>query len=140
MIIVLKAFYTKPLVIYLVVALLSISTFAGPAEAMFVPAAPHQDMSEATAVSAGRAADMAKIQMSFESKILQQKLMDYGLSPEETMARVNKLSDEQIHQLATNTDSIQAGGDGVGVLVFLLLVVILVVLILELTGRHVIVR
>jgi len=136
----LKAFYTKPLVIYLVVALLAISTFAGSAEAMFVPAAPHQDMTEATAVSAGRATDMAKIQMAFESKILQQKLRDYGLSPEETMARVNKLSDEQIHQLATNTDSIQAGGDGVGVLVFLLLVVILVVLILELTGRHVIVR
>ncbi len=138
--IVLKAFYTKPLVIYLVVVLLSISTFAGPAEAMFVPAAPHQDMSEATAVSAGRAADMAKIQMAFESKILQQKLMDYGLSPEETMARVNKLSDGQIHQLATNTDSLQAGGDGVDALVFLLLVVILVVLVLELTGHHVIVR
>ncbi len=135
-----KAFYTKPLVIYLVVALLTISTFAGPADAMFVPAAPHQDMSEATAVSASRAADMAKIQMAFESKILQQKLMDYGLSTEETMARVNKLSDEQIHQLATNTDSLQAGGDGVGVLVTLLLVAIIVVLVLELTGHRVIVR
>jgi hypothetical protein len=135
-----KAFYTKPLVIYLVVALLAISTFAGPADAMFVPAAPHQDMTEATAVSAGRATDMAKVQTAFESKILQQKLRDYGLSPEETMARVNKLSDEQIHQLATNTDSLQAGGDGVDVLVFLLLVAILVVLVLELTGHHVIVR
>ncbi len=135
-----KAVYTKPLVIYLVVALLSISTFAGPADAMFVPAAPHQDMTEATAVSAGRATDMAKVQTAFESKILQQKLRDYGLSPEETMARVNKLSDEQIHQLATNTDSLQAGGDGVDVLVFLLLVAILVVLVLELTGHHVIVR
>jgi uncharacterized protein DUF6627 len=136
----LKAFYAKPLVIYLVVALIAISTFAGSAEAMFVPAAPHQDMTEATAASAGRAADMAKIQKAFESKILRQKLMDYGLSPEETMARVNKLSDEQIHRLATNTDSLQAGGDGVGVLVFLLLVAILVVLVLELSGRHVIVR
>ncbi len=87
----LKAFYTIPLVIYLVVALLAISTFAGPAEAMFVPAAPHQNMTEVTAVSEGRDADIAKIQKAFESKILQQKLMDYGLSPEETMARVNKL-------------------------------------------------
>jgi len=137
---VLKAFYTKPLVIYLVVALLAISTFAGPADAMFVPAAPHQDMTESMAVSTGRAADLAKIQMAFESKILQQKLMDYGLSPEETMARVDKLSDEQIHQLATNTDSLQAGGDGVGVLIFLLLVAIIVVLVLELTGHSVIVR
>jgi len=100
----LRAFYTKPLVIYLIVTLLAISTFAGPAEAMFVPAAPHQIMTEATAVYVSRTADMAKIQTALESKILQQKLMDYGLSPEETMARVNKLSDEQIHQLATHMD------------------------------------
>jgi uncharacterized protein DUF6627 len=133
----LKAFYAKPLVIYLVVALIAISTFAGSAEAMFVPAAPHQDMTEATAVSAGRAADMAKIQKAFESKILRQKLMDYGLSPEETMARVNKLSDEQIHQLATNTDSLQAGGDGVDVLIGLLVVAILVVVLIYLLNHRI---
>jgi Family of unknown function (DUF6627) len=133
----LKAFYTKPLVIYLVVALLAISTFAGPAEAMFVPASPHQDMTEATAVSAGRAADLAKIQKAFESKILQQKLMDYGLSPEETMARVKKLSDEQIHQLATNTDSLQAGGDGVDILISLLVIAILVVVLVYLLGHRI---
>ncbi len=132
-----KAFYTKPLVIYLVVALLTISTFAGPADAMFVPAAPHQGMTEATAVSASRAADMAKIQMAFESKILQQKLMDYGLSTEETMARVNKLSDEQIHQLATNTDSLQAGGDGVDVLIGLLVLAILVVVLVYLLNHRI---
>lgn len=56
---ILKAFYTKPLVIYLILALIEISTFAGPAEAMFFPAAPHQNMTEATALSASRAADMA---------------------------------------------------------------------------------
>ncbi len=133
----LKEFYTRPLVIYLIVALLVISTFAGPADAMFVPAASHQDMTEATALSAGRAADMAKIQMAFESKILQQKLMDYGLSPEETMVRVNKLSDEQIHQLATNTDSLQAGGDGVDVLVGLLVLAILVVVLVYLLNHRI---
>jgi hypothetical protein len=133
----LKSFYTKPLVIYLVAALLAISTFAGPADAMFVPASPHQDMTEATAVSAGRAADMAKIQMAFESKILQQKLMDYGISPEETMARVNKLSDEQIHQLATHTDSLQAGGDGVDILISLLIIAILVVVLVFLLHHRI---
>ena len=35
----LNAFYTKPLIIYLSTALLALSTFAGPAEAMFVPTA-----------------------------------------------------------------------------------------------------
>jgi len=131
-----KTFYAKPLSIYLALALLAITTFAGPAEAMFVPVAPQQDATGATAVSAQRAADMAGIQAALESRIVRQKLMDYGLSPEETMARVNTLSDEQINQLATNTDSLQAGGDGGGLIIGLLVVALLVVVFVYLVqGR-----
>jgi hypothetical protein len=121
----LRAFYTKPLVIYLVAALIAITVFSGPAEAMFVPAAPHQG-------SAGRTADLAKIQVALESKVVLQKLKDYGLTPEETMARINKLSDEQIHQFATNTEALQAGGDAVGTLVGLMVLAILVVILIYL--------
>jgi len=135
----LKAFYTKPLVIYLAAALLAISTFTGPAEAMFVPAAYHQDSAGAAAASVGRAADLNKIQGALESKIVQQKLMDYGLSREETMARMSKLSDKQISQLAAHTDSLQAGGDG-GLLVSLLVVAILVVLLIYLLQGRIEVR
>ncbi len=136
----LRAFYAKPLAVYLAAALLAISAFAGQADAMFVPAAPHQDESASPSVSAGRAADMAKIQAALESRIVQQKLMDYGLSPEETMARVDKLSDEQIHQLATHTDSIQAGGDAVDVLVGLIIIALLVVVLIYLLQGRVEVR
>ena len=125
----LKTFYAKPLVIYLAAALLALSTFAGPAEAMFVPVAPHQDAAAVPTGSTVRTTDLAKIQKALESKIVQQKLMDYGLSPEETMARVSKLSDEQINQLATHTDSLQAGGDGIDILVTLLVIALLVVLL-----------
>jgi len=133
----LKAFYTKPLVIYLAAALLALSTFAGPAEAMFVPVAPHQDAAAALTGSAVRTADLAKIQKALESKIVQQKLMDYGLSPEETMARVNKLSDEQINQLATHTDSLQAGGDAGGLIITLLVIALLVVLLVFLLQHRI---
>jgi hypothetical protein len=52
------------------------------------------------------------------------------------MARISNLSDEQIHQLATNTDALQAGGDGVGVLVgIIILAILVVVLIYLLQGR-----
>lgn len=132
----LKASYTKPLIIYLVLALLTLSTFAGPAEAMFISAAPQQHSSVPSALAAGRAADLAMIQSALESKILRQKLMDYGLSPEETMLRVSKLSDEQVHQLATHSDSLQAGGDVGSFLVGLLVIALLVLLIvLLLQGR-----
>ncbi len=128
----LDCFYTKPLILYLAAALLAISTFAGRAEAMFVISAPQQNAAATTAQSAERAADLAKLQAALESKIVQQKLKDYGLSPEETLARVNKLSDDQLHQLATHTDSNQAGGDPVDALIGLLIVALLVVLLIYL--------
>lgn len=136
----LKTFYAKPLAIYLAVALLAISTFAGPAEAMFMPSVPSQNAAAPPAASADRSADLAKIQAALESKIVQQKLMDYGLSPEETMARVNKLSDEQISQLATHTDSLQAGGDPVDLAIGLVILALLVVLLIYLLQGRVVIR
>ena len=136
----LNAFYTKPLVIYLSTALLALSTFAGPAEAMFVPTASPQDSARATDASASRATDLAKVQTALESKIIRQKLLDYGLSPEETMARVSKLSDGQIHQLATRTDSLQAGGDAVGFLIGVMILALLVVLFIYLVQGRIEVR
>lgn len=136
----LKTFYAKPLAIYLAVALLAISTFAGPAEAMFVPSVPNQNAAAPPAAPADRAAGLAKIQAALESKLIQQKLMDYGLSPEETMARVNKLSDEQINQLATHTDSLQAGGDPVDLAIGLVILALLVVLLIYLLQGRVVIR
>jgi len=131
---ILHAFYVRPLTVSLIVALLTISTFAGPAEAMFIPAAPQ---GESTAVdSSTRVADLMKIQIALESKIISQRLMDYGLTPEETMARVNTLSDEQIHQLAAHTDSLQAGGDALSFIIGAVIVALLVVLLIYLVqGR-----
>lgn len=136
----LKTFYAKPLSLYLAAALLAITTFAGPAEAMFVASAPGRNAAAPMAASVERAAALARIQTALESKIVQQKLMDYGLSPEETMVRVNRLSDEQINQLATNTDSLQAGGDGGGFIVGLLVVAILVVVLVYLLQGRIVVK
>jgi hypothetical protein len=129
----LRSFYTKPLVIYLVFALLMISTFSGPAEAMFLPAARDAGIGTATSLPFERAADLKKIQATLESKTVQQKLIDYGLSPEDAMAKIDSLTNEQVHQLASNMDSVQAGGDGiVGTVVGLLLIAFLVVLLIYL--------
>jgi hypothetical protein len=131
--------FSKLLALYLVFAMFLL-TLPSQGWAMFVPATPHENATGAAAVSGGRTADLARIQAALESKIVQQKLMDYGLSPEETMARVNKLSDEQINQFATHTDSLQAGGDATGLLVSLLVVAILVVLLIYLLQGRIVVR
>jgi hypothetical protein len=124
----LNAFYARPLVIYLVLALVAISSAAGPAQAMQIPAAPDA----AVASSPERSADLAKVQKVLESKELRQKLLDHGLTPEETEARIASLSDEQLHRLASNLDAVQAGGDALSTLLFLALIALLVVLIIYL--------
>lgn len=136
----LTAFYTRPLVIYLALALVSLSTLAGPAEAMFLPAAPHQNPPATNPQTEARAADLAGIQTALESKIIQQKLTDYGLSPGETMARLNNLSDDQIHELASHTDAIEAGGDPVGSLASVVVLALLIVLLIFLVQGRIQVR
>jgi hypothetical protein len=136
----LGSFYAKPLAIYLTSALLAISTCAGPAEAMFMPAAGNAGIGEAGTPAVDRAADLNKIQAALESKALQQKLMDYGFSPEEAMAKIHSLSDDQVHQLAANADSLQAGGDAVGAVVGLLIIALLVVLLIYLLEGRIEIR
>jgi len=122
--------FTKLLSLYLVFAMFLLTV---PAQgwAMFIPA--NQE-------SPARQADLGAIQKTLESTVVKQRLVDFGLSPEEAMARINRLSDEQTHRLAANLDSLQAGADGVDALIFLLVVAIIVVVVLEATGHHVIFR
>jgi len=134
----LKTFYARPLVLCLTAALLAITTFAGPAQAMHMATAPRHDAA-APAAAADRGADLGRIQTTLESKIVQQTLLDYGLSPEEAMARVNALSDEQISQFAAHTDALQAGADGGSVIVGLLLIALLVVVLIYLLEGRIVV-
>jgi hypothetical protein len=110
----------------LIGALLTMCIIAGPAEAMFVPSAPNSQLTP----NFDRAADIAKIQKVLESKTLQQRLVDYGLSPEGALAKINGLSDEQVHLLATNIDALQAGGMSSSNIIIILLLVIVLLLLL----------
>ncbi len=123
------SFYVKPLSLYLVFALILVTSFASPAAAMFIPAAP-QALPEQS-----RSADLDMIQRALESKTLEQRLMDYGLSPGTAMERINSLPDEQVHQLAAHIASLEAGGRGGGIdtntLIVILLLVLLIILIVQ---------
>jgi len=72
--------------------------------------------------------------------MVKQRLLDYGLTPEETSRRLGTLSDEQIHQFAAHLDAVQAGGDALSDVVVILLIVVIIIVILELTGHHVVIR
>lgn len=127
---ILTAFYAKPLSLYLAAALIALSVFASPAEAMFLPAAPQAPADQ----SSGRSADLGVIQRVLESKTLEQRLMDYGLSSGKAMEKINGLSDEQVHRLAANISALEAGGrrggiDATTLIIILLLVLIIIILV-----------
>ena len=121
--------FARMLSLYLAAAVLVLS-FPAAGWAMLVPAG-QEDL---------RSADLATVQAALESTVVRQRLMDYGLSAEEAVARINSLSDEQLHQFAANLDAAQAGGSLAGDILFVLLVILLVIVILELTGHHVVMR
>ena len=112
--------------IHLVALIIAVSIIAGPAEAMFVPAAPQNPATPASE----RAADLAKIQRALESKTIEQRLMDYGLSPEEALMKVNSLSDDQIHLFAAKIDALQAGGMSSDKIIIILLIVVIIVILI----------
>ncbi|MCK5140387.1 MAG: PA2779 family protein [Thermodesulfovibrionia bacterium] len=96
--------------------------------------------SEVIAVSqTDRTSDLQKIQEFLEMKLIRERLEKFGFTQDEIQARLNQLSDQQIHYFAQNLDDLQVGGDGLGIIIALLVIAILVVLLFQLTGHKVIV-
>jgi hypothetical protein len=122
-----RYFCNRVFICYLTVAF-SILSFASSAPAMFIPSS-HEGNG-----TSHREADLQKIQNLLESKLIQHKLSQFGLTSEEIEARLFQLDDEQIHQIASQIHALEPGGNGAEVLLVLLLLGIIVFLILEVTG------
>lgn len=87
-----------------------------------------------------RAYDIAKVQNIIETKMVKERLEKLGFTTEEVRSRLDRLSDQQLHQLALQLDDAKVGGDGLAVVILLLVIAILVVVVLQLTGHKVIVK
>ncbi len=120
----------------LVITTLAMGMYPPDTAAMLAPA-----LSPATESSSAsyRVADLHKIQTVLESKVVQQRLADFGLTPEEINTRLASLSDEQLHQLATNVEAIIPAGDGLGIVIALLVIAILAVILIYLLNHRIIV-
>lgn len=77
-----------------------------------------------------------KVRKALENKIVSQKLMQHGLSSKEAQDKIELMTDEEVHQLASLSDRLPAGGDGgVGFVVGILVIAALVLLIIYLAKR-----
>ena len=79
-----------------------------------------------------RAADIALVQQALETKVVRHRLAELGFTAEEIQDRITFASNEELHQLAAQSETVMAGGDG-GILITILLVVLLVLLILRIS-------
>ena len=124
----------RMITIYLVFALFILSAIPSSSSAMFITPGAENTVW-------GSTGDMAKVQTFLESRLVQQRLTDFGLTAEEVSSRLNQLSQEQLHQIATHIDQIDHGGDSaLGVVITLLVIVILVIVIMKIMGKQVIIK
>jgi hypothetical protein len=107
---------------------------AVPTPAAAAPAPTHLALA-----AADRAVSLTAIQTFLERKVVRQRLADLDLTPEEIQARLPQMTDEQVHAVASRIEGLQAGGDGLGIVIGILLIVLIVIVILKLTDTKVIV-
>lgn len=83
-----------------------------------------------------REIDEIKVRRTLENKLVAEKLKSYGLTKEQVVDKMDKMSDEEIHQLASLSDKIPAGGDsGAGFVIAVLLAIALILAIIYLWKR-----
>jgi len=98
--------------------------------------------SEAPGLSAlERAGDLEKVRKFLEMKLVGERLRELGLAPGEVQARLDRLDDGQLHQIALRVDDLTVAGDeGLGIIIALLVIAIIVVIFIQLTGHKIVVK
>ena len=72
---------------------------------------------------------------------MNEKMQAYGLQPEEIKAKLQGMSDEQIHMLSQASDRLLAGADGgLGLVIGLLIIFILVLVIMKLMNKSITIK
>jgi len=88
-----------------------------------------------------RSEELWTVQSFLENKIVVQKLVDYGVSPDEAKAKVETMSAQDLHRLASLTDRAAVGTDsGIGILIGIAVLIILIIIILKLMNKQIVVR
>ena len=87
-----------------------------------------------------RVADLETVRQALEHEMVAQRLADYGFSQQEAQLKLQTMTDAQLHQLASASDTLAEGGDGLGIVVTVLVIILLVIVILKLTDKQIIIR
>jgi hypothetical protein len=88
-----------------------------------------------------RGSDLGKIQNAIETKMIGERLKQFGLTQDEIQKKLSQLSDQQIHWLALQLDELKVGGDaGWTVLGIIIVLAAIAVLVIYLSGHEVVIQ
>jgi hypothetical protein len=80
---------------------------------------------DSVATSAAASADRARIAQALARDDVRAELQARGVNPADVQARVDALSDDEAAQLAQKIDTLPAGGDVLGLIVFVFIVLLI---------------
>ncbi|MBI5561228.1 MAG: PA2779 family protein [Deltaproteobacteria bacterium] len=132
-----KTWYFRKVAVALILTILAMGCI--PAKSMaYMMGGAHST----TGVAAfERSADMDRLQRVLESKIISARLTDAGYTATEINSKLQKLSDQELHQFSAQVNNLYPGGDGgLSVLAALLVIVIIVLVVLKMTDRKIIIK
>ena len=115
------------------VAVMTILGMVPRVDAAFIPSSTSLDREIS-------AKDMETVRQFLEQKAVKNRLEALGYSSEEIQVRLSSLSDEEIHQLAGNINTLTTGGNGTGLVIGLLVIIVLILVIMKLLNKQVIIR
>jgi hypothetical protein len=120
----------------MVMVTLVMGSYPSDVGAMVAPPLPTTTNS---ASESHRREELQKLQTVLELKVVRQRLHDIGLTPEEINSKLSKLSDDQLHELATHVEAIIPAGDGLGIVIALLVIAILAVILIYLLDHRIVI-
>jgi len=107
-------------------------------EAGFIPTDPAGQSWQTQQAQELRAKDMAAVKQALENKLVAERLAALGYSSQEIDQRLAQLSDTELHELASQIDTLTVAGGALGTVIVLLVIVILVIVILKLTDTRIV--
>jgi hypothetical protein len=128
-----KRVYRVLIIMLILGSFTPVSVFSKSAEGAMVSS----QMLSSDGSTVSRSISEEKIRRMLENKIVAERLKSYGLSKEEVLEKISKMSDDQVHQLAALSDRIPAGGDGAATAAVLVLVVFVIVILVLIVLRRI---
>ncbi|MBF0527687.1 MAG: PA2779 family protein [Deltaproteobacteria bacterium] len=79
-----------------------------------------------------RQQDLATTQKVLENRLVMERLQAFGYNPQEIRDRMAQLNDEELHQFASQADTLLPAGDsGLGIIIAVLVIILLILLIIN---------